>query len=92
MNNNVYDLPIKNEFINTINRISYIDRNILHYEKSLDYVLLINTLNEELKFTIDRKKYFTKYLKKDIKYKMKDYFNNRILLLKKQINKFNYKN
>jgi hypothetical protein len=89
MNNNVYDLSIKNEFINMINRINYIDKNILHYENSLDYVLLINTLNEELKFIINRKKYFSINLQKDIRYIMKEFFNNRIIFLKKQINKFN---
>ncbi len=91
MNNNIYDARIKNEFINTINRINYIDKNIIQYENSLDYVLLINTLNEELKFAIDRKKYFSKNLNKDIKYTIKDFFNNRIYLLKKQIKRFNYK-
>ena len=83
--NNVYDLRIKNEFINMINRINYIDRSILQYRRSMEYILLFNTLHEELKYMIDKKKYFTVNLKKDIKYIMKDLINYRINLLKKQL-------
>jgi len=86
MYNNIYDLPIKNEFINIINRISYTDKVILQYRRSMDYILLFNTLNEELKFTIEKKEYFKQKLKEDIKYIMKDFMNSRIKSLKKQIN------
>ncbi len=85
MHNNMYDQKVKNEFINIINRITYIDRSIEQYRRSMDYILLYNTLNEELIYTIDRKKYLVKYLQKDIKYIIKDFMNNRINLLKKQI-------
>lgn len=85
MYNNVYELGVKNEFINIINRINYIDRSIEQYRRSMDYILLYNTLNEELKYTIEKKEFFKKNLKKDIKYIMKDFMNNRIFLLHNQI-------
>ena len=81
MYNNIYDRSVKNEYINIINRISFVDKQIEQYKRSMDYVLLYNTLNEELKFIIDRKKYFNKNLQKDVKYIMNDFMNSRIKLL-----------
>jgi hypothetical protein len=47
----------------------------------MDFILLYNTLNEELKFVIDRKKYFNKNLGKDVKHIMNDFMNSRIKYL-----------
>lgn len=81
MYNNEYDLVLKNEYINIINRISLIDRQIIQYKRSMDYILLYNMLNEELNFIISKQIYFNKYLNNDIKYIMNDYMNYHIKLL-----------
>ena len=81
MYNNVYDLAFKNEYINIINRISFVDKQIEQYKRSMDYILLYNTINEELKFIVDRQNFFNKNLMKDIKYIMNDFMNSRIKLL-----------
>jgi len=81
MYNNIYNSSVKNEYINIMNRISFSDKQIEQYRRSMDYILLYNLLNEELKFTIDRQQYFNNNLKENIKYIMNDFMNNRIKLL-----------
>ena len=85
MYNNIYTTSIKKEFTNTINRVCFVDKEIEQYKRSMNYILLYNTLNDELKIMIEKKKYFNKHLQKDVKYIMNDYINNRIKHLNRLI-------
>lgn len=85
MYNNTYDQHFKTEFMNTINRITYNEKIIQQYKTSMDYVLLYNTLNEEINFMTIRRKYFYKKLNKDVKYVIDDYFKFILDNLRTQI-------
>ena len=78
MYNNQYDRIIKDEFISTINRISFGDKLIEQLNRSMDYVLLYNTLNEELKFIISKRKYFKQKLHGNVRRILNDYMKYRI--------------
>ena len=78
MYNNSYDRHTKNEFINTINRITLTEKLIEQYKRSSDYVLLFNILHEEKMYLSDRKTFFYNKLNKDIKYIVSDYIENII--------------
>jgi len=78
MYNNQYDRIVKDEFISTINRITFSDKLIEQLTRSMDYVLLYNKLNEELKFVINKRKYFKKKLHGNVRKVLNDYMKNRI--------------
>ena len=42
MYNNIYNSSVKNEYINIMNRISFSDKQIEQYRRSMDYILLYN--------------------------------------------------
>ena len=78
MYNNSYDRHTKNEFINTINRITLTEKLIEQYKRSSDYVLLFNILHEEKMYLSDRKTFFYKKFNKDIKDIVSDYIESVI--------------
>lgn len=61
MSNNIYDAKMKNEYINMINRIIKNDIIIKQLDRSMDYNILYNTLNEEIKYLSKQIEFFNKY-------------------------------
>lgn len=61
MSNNIYDAKTKTEYISMINRITKNDIIIKQLIRSMDYNILYNTLNEEIKYLSKQLEYFSKY-------------------------------
>jgi hypothetical protein len=56
---------MKNEVITTMNRIKHMDNIISQYERTMEHILLYNTLNEEIIYIYNRKILFNKYFNVD---------------------------
>jgi hypothetical protein len=56
---------MKNEVITTMNRIKHMDNIIAQYERTMEHILLYNTLNEEIIYIYNRKILFNKYFNVD---------------------------
>jgi hypothetical protein len=87
LSNNRYDKKLKNEFISTINRITLVKQKIIHLYRSMDYVILYNTLYEEIQYLDKQKKYFNQYLEPNLIDILDEYFNNRIEIYNHCMNK-----
>jgi hypothetical protein len=87
ISNNKYNQKLKTEYVSTINRISTTKTNIMQLYRSMDYVLLYNTLYEEIIYLVKQQKYFNKHLYIDVRNVLDDYINERIELYNHYINK-----
>ena len=65
LSNNSYSILMKNEVITTMNRIKHMDNIISQYERTMEHILLYNTLNEEIIYIYNRKILFNKYFNVD---------------------------
>ena len=65
LSNNSYSTLMKNEVITTMNRIKHMDNIISQYERTMEHILLYNTLNEEIIYIYNRKILFNKYFNVD---------------------------
>ena len=65
LSNNSYSTLMKNEVITTMNRIKHMDNIIAQYERTMEHILLYNTLNEEIIYIYNRKILFNKYFNVD---------------------------
>lgn len=87
MSNNKYNDKIKIEYIMMINRITKNNKIIEQLIRSMDYNILYNTLNEEIKYLSKQLEYFNKYIEKDIKDVLSEYIYSIIKNYNKIINK-----
>lgn len=78
LSNNSYSTLMKNEVITTINRIKHMNNIINQYDRTMEHILLYNTLNEEIKYIYNQKNMFNKYFKDDITRVFDKYFENII--------------
>ena len=78
LSNNSYNSLMKNEVITTMNRINHMDNIITQYERTMEHILLYNTLNEEIIYIYNQKNIFNQYFDDDITRVFDKYFENII--------------
>ena len=78
LSNNSYNSLMKNEVITTMNRINHMDNIITQYERTMEHILLYNTLNEEIIYIYNQKNIFNQYFDDDIIRVFDKYFENII--------------
>jgi len=78
ISNTRYNKKLKDEYVATINRLILVKPRIIQLYRSMDYIMLYNTLYEEIQYLDKQKKYFNQYLEPNIMDALNDYFDNRI--------------
>jgi hypothetical protein len=87
ISNNKYNQKLKTEYVATINRISTAKINIMQLYRSMDYVVLYNTLYEEIIYLSKQQKYFKEHFDNSVQTVLDDYINERIKLYNHYLNK-----
>jgi TRAP-type uncharacterized transport system substrate-binding protein len=81
--NSRYNQKLKDEYVGTLNRITFTDKRIEQLSRTMEYILLFNVLHEEIKYITTQKKFFSKHIDVNVYDVLEDYFD-------KQIKKYNH--
>lgn len=77
--NSRYNQKLKDEYVGTLNRITFIEKRIEQLFRTMEYILLFNVLHEEIKYITIQKKFFSKYIDVNIYDVLEDYFDKQIM-------------
>ena len=87
ISDNRYSGKIKTEYINTINRITNVEKHVRQLYRSMDLIVLYNYLHDEIIYLTKQQTYFNNILDKEIANILDDYLESNIKIYNHYISK-----
>ena len=87
ISDNRYSGKIKTEYINTINRITNVEKHVRQSYRSMDLIVLYNYLHDEIIYLTKQQTYFNNILDKEIANILDDYLESNIKIYNHYISK-----